>query len=432
MTPERLGKAQDDKPIETDVEIEEEGLNVLIDLEAELTTHLNRLCVEIGPRPLGSPGDHAAADYIQGVFRGAGLDMEVQEFNCPAWEHQTTRLTLHGKVVEAAANAFSPPCDVSAPSVAVGTVSELEAADLEGRIGILYGDLTKTPLSPKSWFLKSERDDRVIRLLEDKNPAALITVQSRPGDLERVIADWEFHIPSAAVPARVGLALLQRGAPTLHLRIQSQETPGHTCNVVARQAGQGQTRIVLCAHYDTTIDTPGALDNAAGAAVLLALAQSLSQSRLRHGLECIAFSGHEYLPLGDDEYLRRCGDQLEEILVAINFDAVGQYLGANSIAMFASSQVFRDQVVEITKGYPGVVWVDPWPQSNHSTFSMRGVPAIALSSEGRIRLDHLRVDSVEWVSPAKLEEAVSLVTAIVESLQDKSSGWAREGSLSRN
>jgi aminopeptidase YwaD len=426
VTPKRLGKAQDDKPIETDVAIEEEGFNVLADLQAELTTHLNRLCVEIGPRPIGSPGDRAAADYIQGIFRGAGLDVEAQKFDCPAWEHQTTRLTLDGEDLEAAANAFSPPCDVVAPSVAVGTVSELEAADLEGRIGILYGDLTKTPLSPKSWFLKSERDDHVIRLLEGKNPAALITVQSRPGDLERVIADWEFRIPSAAVPARVGLALLRGGAPTLHLRIQSREAPGHTCNVVARQAGQDQTRIVLCAHYDTTIDTAGALDNAAGVAVLLALAQRLSQRELKYGLEWIAFSGHEYLPLGDDEYLRRSRDQLEEILVAINFDAVGQYLGANSIAMFASSQVFQDQVVKITKRYPGVVWVDPWPQSNHSTFSMRGVPAIALSSEGRIRLDHLRADSVEWVSPAKLEEAVSLVIAIVESLQDKPLEWTRE------
>jgi aminopeptidase YwaD len=399
---------------------------VLADLESEITRHLNHLCLEIGPRPIGSPGDHAAADYIQGVLLAAGLDVEVQEFECPAWEDQGTHLRLDGEALEAAANAFSPPCDVAAPSVAVGTAAELEAADLEGRICILYGNLTQSPLSPKSWFLKSEQEDHVIRLLEEKRPAALITVQSRPGDLERVIADWEFRIPSATVPARVGLDLLRRTAPSLHLQIKSRQAPGHTCNVVARKAGQGPARLVLCAHYDTTIDTPGALDNAAGAAVLLALAQILGQGKLRHGLEWIAFSGHEYLPLGDDEYLHRCGDQLESIVVAINFDAVGQYLGANSIAMFACSGAFRDHVAELVRGYPGVVWVDPWPQSNHSTFAWRGVPAIAFSSEGRIRLDHLRADSVEWVSPAKLKEVVLLVTEIVESLQDTSLDWTRE------
>jgi aminopeptidase YwaD len=399
---------------------------MLADLEAQLTKHLNRLCVDIGPRPIGSPGAHTAAEYIQGAFREAGLGVETQRFECPAWEHLGTQLTVDGDGFEAAANAFSPPCDVYAPSVAVGTVAELEAADLEGRIGILYGDLTKTPLSPKSWFLKSEEEDRLIRLLEEKRPAALITVQPRPGDLERVIVDWEFHIPSATVPARAGLALLRGPASMLHLRIQSQSSPGHTSNVVARRPGQGPARIVLCAHYDTTIDTPGALDNAGGVAVLLALAQVLSQRELRHALEWIAFSGHEYLPLGDDEYLRRCGDQLERILVAINFDGPGQYVAANSIAIFASSMAFQDQVLGLTRGYPAVVWVDPWPESNHSTFAWRGVPAIAFSSAGRIRLDHLRADSVEWVSPAKLKEVVSLVTALVEGLQDKSPNWTRE------
>ena len=260
---------------------------MLPNLEVELERHLKRLCVEIGPRPIGSPGDHAAANYIQEVFRAAGLVVEIQEFECPAWEHLGTHLSLDGDQVDTAANAFSPPCDVSAPGVAVGAVAELEAADLDGRIGILYGDLTKVPLSPKSWFLKSEREDHIIRLLEEKTPAALITVQPRVGDLERVIVDWEFLIPSATVPARVGLALLQRRAPRLNLRIQSRVVPGHTCNVVARKGGDGQPRIVLCAHYDTTIDTPGALDNAAGVAVLLALAQILSQSNLRYSLEWI-------------------------------------------------------------------------------------------------------------------------------------------------
>jgi Zn-dependent M28 family amino/carboxypeptidase len=183
---------------------------------------------------------------------------------------------------------------------------------------------------------------------------------------------------------------------------------------------------VLCAHYDTTIDTPGAVDNGGGVAVLLALAKVMSQKELKHGLEWIAFSGHEYLPLGDDDYLRRCGDSLDQIVVAVNSDCAGQYLGANSIAMFASSEVFADHVAGLTRGYPGVAWVDPWPESNHSTFAWRGVPAIAFSSVGRLRLDHLRADSVEWVSPVKLQEVVSLVADLVEDLQDKSLDWTRE------
>jgi Iap family predicted aminopeptidase len=108
---------------------------------------------------------------------------------------------------------------------------------------------------------------------------------------------------------------------------------------------------------------------------------------------------------------------------------VGQHLGANSIAIFASSSAFQERVAELVTRYPGVAWVDPWPESNHSTFAWRGVPSLAFSSVGRIRLDHLRADSVEWVSPAKLEEAVWLVIAIVESLQDRPLEWTRETGL---
>jgi aminopeptidase YwaD len=183
---------------------------------------------------------------------------------------------------------------------------------------------------------------------------------------------------------------------------------------------------VLCAHYDTTIDTPGALDNGGGAAILMALAERLGREKHALGLELIAFSGHEYLPLGDDEYLRQYEDQLDQIVACINFDGAGQWVSANSVAMMANSQAFHDQVKELTQLYPGTVWVEPWPQSNHSAFAMRGVPAMAFSSVGRVYLDHLRADSVEWVSPAKLDEVVALVADIVGCLQDKSLEWTRE------
>jgi hypothetical protein len=67
----------------------------------------------------------------------------------------------------------------------MGTVTELEAADLAGRIGIMYGDLTKGALAAKGAVYNPERDQKIVQLLEEKRPAALITVnrprQSWPG-----------------------------------------------------------------------------------------------------------------------------------------------------------------------------------------------------------------------------------------------------------
>lgn len=391
-------------------------------LENELTRHLQHLCEEIGPRPSGSPQDHAAADYIAQVFQTAGLDVEEQRYDCPAWEHHQTLLRLNGEALEAAPNPFSPPCDVTAPAVAAGTIAELEAADLNGRIGLLYGELTQAPLSPKSWFLITEREKHIIRLLEEKKPAALIAVQARLGHLDRLIEDWEFALPSVTVPVQTGLTLLRQHNPALHLKIDSRQQPGYSGNVVARKTGQSATKIVLCAHYDTKIDTPGAWDNGSGVAVLLALAHVLSQKECFHSLEWIAFSNEEYLPLGDDEYLRRCGNQLEQIVTAINIDGVGQYVGADGITMFSHAQNFQGQVEALAKQYPGIIWVDPWPQSNHSTFAMRGVPSLALGGfdwQNGAGLAHLRTDTVEWINPAKLEAVTLLIADIVNWLQDK-------------
>lgn len=388
--------------------------------------HLFHLAVEIGPRPGGSAGNLAAADYLEAVFRSCGLAVERQCFPCTGWEAHESYLQINEEWVQSAANIFSPPCDVSGQVVAISTLAELEAADLHGKIALLYGDLVRQPLPAKAWAFKAEKDARVVELLEKKQPAALITVQSRPGDLERLVEDADFPIPSATVSAQVGLQLLKRHLATVHLRIASTRTAGESCNLIARQPGHGAGTILICAHYDTKFDTPGAADNGSGVAVLLTLAQMLSEHPHAYGLEFVAFSNEEYLPLGDDTYFARRGDSVDDLLAVINLDKVGCTLGNNSLTTLAAAEPFREQLVDITRSYPGVIWVDPWIESNHAFFAWRGVPCIPISNVGAPRFDHLRGDTLEWISAAKLNEAVSLVHDIVADLQTKPMGWGRE------
>ena len=89
-------------------------------VETRAVEHLERLCEKIGPRPIGSKGNQAAANYIQSAFEACGLEVELQEFSCPAWEERETHLDLDGEDLNVAANAFSSPGDVTAPTVAVG------------------------------------------------------------------------------------------------------------------------------------------------------------------------------------------------------------------------------------------------------------------------------------------------------------------------
>lgn len=147
------------------------------DAAKKTITHVERLCVDIGPRPVGTRTNRAAADYIDSVFLTAGLDIERQWFSCTDWDQEETIPELDGHRLQAAAKWFSPPCDVRGIPIPVATVEQLADANLSGRIGILYGNLTTGTLTPKRFkAFNPEHHQRIVRLLEEKHPAATITV----------------------------------------------------------------------------------------------------------------------------------------------------------------------------------------------------------------------------------------------------------------
>ena len=397
------------------------SMRVVIHLETELQRHMNVLASEIGSRSIGSAGNLAAAGYIRREFEASGLTVAEQRFDCPDWRCDRTSLVVDGEPLAAYANTFSRPCAVTAPLQLVRTVTDLESADLGGKIAVLCGELTLNSLKPKAITLYSvERDERIIAALEAKRPAAVITVNLQPPNRERIIEDADFAVPSATVTAEVGLRLAYADGCMAQLVIESQREQGYSANVVGTLPGARPERIVLCAHYDTKIDTPGAMDNASGVAALLALTKVLPPLDLPLGLEFVAFSDEEYLIRSDAAYMRDLGDQLGSVLLALNLDCVGQTLGATTITLMSHADALKTRL-EAASARPGVVWVDPWIQSNQATFAWRGVPTVALTSyfAGISRLDHQPEDTVDWVSPAQLAEVVELVRALVESVQQE-------------
>lgn len=392
-----------------------------------IAEHMDRLVNQIGERPGGSPACLQAELYIEDGFSRPGWSTERQAFDCPAWEDLGAKLELNGRLLDAVSNAYSPPCDIRAEAVPVCTLAELEAAELNGRIAILYGAILPAPLSPKSWFLKSERDEKIIQLLENKQPAAIVTVQKIGGGVERLIEDWEFVFPSVTVSAAIGREILLTGGPTLNLQIASSRKPGQTANIVGR-SGAERRRVVLCAHHDTKYGTPGAGDNASGVAVLLALAELLNPDEYPFTLELVSFTNEEYLPIGDDEYLRRNGgDDLGDVLACINTDGVGQLLAPDSITAISAGAKFESALTALVADRPDLEWVDPWPESNHSTFSWRGVPSVAFTSTNRVALAHHPYDDVSWSSAERIARLIPLIKDILDLLAKNPPNWSRGG-----
>ena len=390
--------------------------------------HVERLAVQIGSRPIGSTTNLAAADYISEVFKQNSLSVERQEISCPDWFAEHTALELNGELLEASANTFSPSCNISASTISVCTPAELELASFSGKVLVLYGDMAQGELATKGGIYISDRDRRIIQLLEERRPVGIITINPTLHARWRLIEDFDLDIPSVTVSARSGLKLLKNLGATVQMKIAARRSPGHTANVVARLEGDIPERIVFCAHYDSKVDTPGAYDNAAGIGVLLTLAEILSQSKHRHSLEWVAFTGEEGAGLGDMEYARcarRAGAGFEQVTAAINIDGIGPFTGTTTVASFAASQALETMIDEKICNYPGVIRVEPWPASDHYIFYSNGTPSIAFTSKGIKDIFHTLSDTFEWISGEKLAETVRLALDLFEVIDSKDLSWGR-------
>ena len=102
-------------------------------------------------------------------------------------------------------------------------------------------------------------------------------------------------------------------------------------NVVGLKRGTGNKYIIVGAHYDTCApdeDTGeirrGANDNASGVAVMMTLAQRLSQIETKHSILFVAFGGEEKGFLGSMNFMSHLPFNKEDVEEMINLDMVGR------------------------------------------------------------------------------------------------------------
>lgn len=88
--------------------------------------------------------------------------------------------------------------------------------------------------------------------------------------------------------------------------------------------------VVVGAHYDTVIGTPGANDNTSGVAAMLALARRFSEQRPKRTLRFVAFVNEEppffqTEEMGSRVYARRCRQRGEKVVAMLSLETIGYY-----------------------------------------------------------------------------------------------------------
>jgi Zn-dependent M28 family amino/carboxypeptidase len=143
-------------------------------------------------------------------------------------------------------------------------------------------------------------------------------------------------------PSRNGLAArnLSRAAEfiegelvSLGFNVESQSYPTYSTrvkNLIVEKAGRDLTKsaIVLGAHYDTVIGSPGADDNASGVAGLLELARLLRDYHNAHPIHFAAFTLEEppyfyTAKMGSRVYAKRLKAERRKVKLMLSLEMIG-------------------------------------------------------------------------------------------------------------
>ncbi|MEX1094350.1 MAG: M28 family peptidase [Acidimicrobiia bacterium] len=379
------------------------------ELRERIAVHLGVLVEGIGPRPPGSPANRRATDYVNSVLTAAGLRVEAAPFTTLWWEPGGGRLELaDGSSVDVAPNPYSPPGTVGGEVVRLEGWDQIttEGPSLTGRVIVLGTALGGEPVMPKAFpFFSSEAGMRLLGFLERHRPEAVIALSERHASLP-TFEDPDLGIPSITVSPATGSMF--RTGDQIRLTLGGRTRQGKGVNLSARVGGPGP-RIVVSAHVDAKATTPGAFDNAASVAILLALAES---GRDLHGpTEFVLFNGEDhYDACGEQAWLE--ATDLDDVSLNVNLDGAGVAGRRTAVASFGCPSALEAHVDRIAK-LDGWTHMEPWWESDHAIFAMRGIPAVAITSEGvhdlLTTVAHTSGDTLEIVD-------IDILVGIVEQL----------------
>ncbi len=386
--------------------------------QERLWDHARVLCEEIGPRLSGTAGDERAVDYIATHMRECGAEVEVQDYPCPAWECESTELTLLGasgpEPLPAVAQTFSQGCDLEAEFVGVGSEEELEfAPDLDGKVLVLHGKIASS--------LTPDRNPLLLAA-EERSAAALIVVSPGESVSTKLVRDPFLRVPSVAVAQSGGQVLVASQGERLRLRVRARRYDSKSHNVIGRLPGEQDGHVAVAAHYDTAADVPGAADNASGTAVVLELCELFAARRRALGIHFITYGAEEYGRrgqgcLGAVEYVRRHPGDVAQARAVLELDVVGTAAWPPQVTVMGWESSQRRDILGVLEQYPRCdISLQPESATPHTPFDLTGVPAVWFVNDYSKAPIHTAQDSIDLLSPEEMAFAAEVAAAVLQHL----------------
>jgi len=196
-------------------------------------------------------------------------------------------------------------------------------------------------------------------------------------------------------------------------------------NVVATLNGMGQSNgiIILCAHYDSIRISPGAEDDGSGVAVVLMLAEIMSNRSFNSTIKFILFSGEEQGILGSKAYAQDAKKNGDNIVGVLCLDKVGyaQTTDEGNKVFHNSNEKSAwmvDISTEMAKQFYDYVKLDVIakpqdPFSDHLSFVKEGFCGTDFVRYAKNPFYHTSEDNIEKINFTYLSKICNLTLATV-------------------
>jgi Zn-dependent M28 family amino/carboxypeptidase len=221
------------------------------------------------------------------------------------------------------------------------------------------------------------------------------------------------------------------------------------CNIEVEITGTKQPRqiVIIGAHYDSVLDSPGANDNASAVAAALALARRFAGQKIDKTLRFVFFANEE--PpffqtgrMGSMFYAKNCREKNENIIAMLSIETIGCYtdqpksqkypspfsffypstgnfiafvsnlsnrkLLHKTIASFRKNCKFPSEGGAVPEIIPGISW------SDHASFWRQGYPAIMVTDTAPFRYPYYHSPED---TPDKIDyDSLAIVTTGLQSV----------------
>lgn len=306
-----------------------------------------------------------------------------------AYEPRTARLIVGSRETDLPAMGlqFTASGSITGPGVYLGELRSDDAvAHLEARGVPLQGSIAVFH-SIYPYLVLPELIRRGVRgaVVISEAPGELIggyTAQLYPPALPPDFAGRPLSIPGVVVSGVAARQLLLEQSlehNELTLAHAAEYRVVETANVVGTVAGRtADSRVVVGAHYDTQLDSPGACDNASGVAALVEIASAAAKdARPLRTIVFAAFADEEHGCAGSTAYCVTHRDELESTVAMVNLDALG-WARPGRRALY-SDPAIRDLAYETAEaaGWEPEEELEAslFPGSDYNPFIDAGVPA---------------------------------------------------------